>query len=90
MNALISKYKTVGIQYLDFESWEEFLSWKLQEEGRTNTYYKQVLMIMTIKILRLILLSPLQQTKPYQAALKDTDVAEEDELDEPSLLLQAM
>ena len=89
MNALISRYKTADIQYLDLESWEEL--WKLQEEGRINTYYKQVLlMIMTIKILRLTLLSPLLQTKPYWAGLKDTDVIEEDELDLPSLLSQAM
>ena len=27
---------------MQFANWEEFLSWKTAEEGRTNTFYKQV------------------------------------------------
>ena len=45
MNALILRSKTAGIQYLDFESWEELLPHgNYKKKGRTNTYYKQVLM----------------------------------------------
>ena len=48
INALCYRYgKTstslfTGVQSLEFASWDEFQSWKLAEEGRTNTYYIQV------------------------------------------------
>ena len=33
---------TIGLQNVEFSSWEEFLTWKAAEEERTRTFYMQV------------------------------------------------